>query len=58
MELIEQCTIKKLIRNLFALQQSLTNIIVSQENYFDRVRKYYELFFLTEDVNILIYNNF
>jgi len=41
--------IKKLIRNLFALQQSLTNIIVSQENYFDRVRKYYELFFLTED---------
>lgn len=39
----------KMFRNVFALQQNLTNIIVRKEQHFDRVRKYYELLNLTED---------
>ncbi len=38
-----------MFRNVFALQQNLTNIIVRKEQHFDRVRKYYELLNLTEE---------
>lgn len=39
----------KMFRNVFALQQNLTNIIVRKEQHFDRVRKYYELLNLSEE---------
>lgn len=39
----------KMFRNVFALQQNLTNIIVRKEQHFDRVRKYYDLLNLTEE---------
>lgn len=38
-----------MFRNVFALQQNLTNIIVRKEQHFDRVRKYYDLLNLTEE---------
>lgn len=37
-------------RNVFAVQQNLTNIVGSKEQYFDRARKYYELLNLAEEV--------
>jgi hypothetical protein len=39
----------KMFRNVFALQQNLTNIIVRKEQHFDRVRKYYDLLNLSEE---------
>lgn len=39
----------KMFRNVFALQQNLTNIVVRKEQHFDRVRKYYDLLNLTEE---------
>jgi len=36
-------------RNLFALQQNLTNIIVTKDGQFDRARQYFELLNLNEE---------
>jgi hypothetical protein len=43
--------VKKMIRNVFAVQQSLTNIIAFRETHFDRVRRYYSLLNYSEEVN-------
>eukprot|EP01083_Nonionella_stella_P295577 1004537_1 len=41
--------VHKMSRNLFALQQNLTNLVVaSKESHFDRVRKYYELLLVSK----------
>lgn len=42
-EAINRFGVFKMIRNVFALQQNLTNIITFSEDPFDRVRRYYEL---------------
>lgn len=43
--------VQKMIRNVLALQQNLTNIAsnASKEHYFERARKYFELLNLPED---------
>ncbi|KAJ2783327.1 exocyst subunit [Coemansia javaensis] len=40
---------KKMIRNILALQQNLTNIALSDESGLDRARKFYELYDLGAD---------
>jgi len=42
--------VTKMVRNVFALQQNLTNIITFNQEPFDRVRRYYELLNLSVDV--------
>lgn len=42
--------VNKMNRNIFALQQNLTNIIQFKETHFDRVRKFYSLVNLKEEV--------
>lgn len=46
----------KMCRNVFALQQNLTNIVQFKELHFDRVRKFYQLLNLSEDVRSIIHN--
>merc|ERR1719471_826255 len=47
---INQTGMKQLHRNLFSLQQNLTNIIQeAQEETFDRARQYVDLCMLTEE---------
>eukprot|EP01156_Anaeramoeba_ignava_P021536 Anaeramoba_ignava/c19236_g1_i2.p1 GENE.c19236_g1_i2~~c19236_g1_i2.p1 ORF type:complete len:664 (+),score=219.57 c19236_g1_i2:1073-3064(+) len=36
--------IMRMVRNVFAIQQNLTNIVSSQEKHFEKVRHYYDLF--------------
>lgn len=44
----------RICRNVFALQQNITNIVTtvtrSKEDYFDRVRRYFRLLLLSEEV--------
>lgn len=40
---------KKMCRNLFAIQQNLTNITMSRESDLDHARQYYELLYLNPD---------
>ncbi len=40
--------IHKMNRNIFSIQQNITNIIDARENSFNRVRQYYALLELTE----------
>ncbi|KAJ2774606.1 exocyst subunit [Coemansia nantahalensis] len=40
---------KKMVRNILALQQNLTNIALSEESGLDRARKFYELYDLGAD---------
>jgi len=42
---INQNGIKKMCRNIFAIQQNLTNITMSREGDLDRARQYYELLY-------------
>lgn len=41
--------VSQICRNLFALQQNLTNIVVTQDGYFDHARQYWELLNLSEE---------
>jgi exocyst complex component 4 len=46
---INENGIKKMCRNIFAVQQCLTNITASRESDLDHARQYYELLYLTPD---------
>jgi len=46
---MNQNGIKKMCRNIFAIQQNLTNITMSREGDLDRARQYYELLYSNPD---------
>ncbi|KAK3729276.1 hypothetical protein QZH41_008516, partial [Actinostola sp. cb2023] len=46
---MNQNGIKKMCRNIFVLQQNLTNITMSREGDLDKARQYYELIYLNQD---------
>ncbi|XP_052228593.1 exocyst complex component 4-like isoform X2 [Dreissena polymorpha] len=46
---INENGIKKMCRNLFAIQQNLTNITMSRESDLDHARQYYELLYLNPE---------
>lgn len=46
---IDEGGIQKMCRNIFTLQQSLTNITMTREVALDHARHYYELFYLTPE---------
>jgi len=46
---VNQNGIKKMCRNIFAIQQNLTNITTSREGDLDRARQYYELLYSNPD---------
>lgn len=47
MKIIDEVGIQRMCRNVFALQQTLTNITMTREVALDHARHYYELFFST-----------
>ena len=49
--------VAQMCRNLFALQQNLTNIVVTHDGYFDRARQYWELLLLPEEELMNRYND-
>lgn len=49
---IDEGGIQKMCRNIFTLQQSLTNITMTREVALDHARHYYELFYLTPEVSL------
>ncbi|XP_062567053.1 exocyst complex component 4-like isoform X3 [Saccostrea cucullata] len=49
MKKINENGIKKMCRNLFAIQQNLTNITMSREPDLDHARQYYELLYINPD---------
>lgn len=51
MQVIDEGGIQRMCRNVFALQQTLTNITMTREVALDHARHYFELFFLTPEVN-------
>lgn len=50
MQVIDEGGIQRICRNIFALQQTLTNITMTREVALDHARHYFELFFLTSEV--------
>lgn len=50
MQHINEGGIQRMIRNIFALQQTLTNITMTREVALDHARHYFELFCLTPEV--------
>ncbi|KAK4881071.1 hypothetical protein RN001_004390 [Aquatica leii] len=46
---IDDTVIQRMCRNVFALQQTLTNITMTREVALDHARHYFELFFLTPE---------
>ncbi|XP_075221866.1 exocyst complex component secretory 8 [Lycorma delicatula] len=48
-EKIDEGCIRKMCRNIFTLQQTLTNITLTREIALDHARHYFELFYLTPD---------
>lgn len=50
MQVIDESAIQRMSRNVFALQQTLTNITMTREVALDYARHYFELFFLTPEV--------
>ncbi|KAL5022453.1 hypothetical protein ScPMuIL_001608 [Solemya velum] len=46
---INENGIKKMCRNIFAIQQNLTNITMTRESDLDHARQYYELLYLNPD---------
>lgn len=46
---INENGIKKMCRNLFAIQQNLTNITMARETDLDHARQYYELLYMSPD---------
>lgn len=51
MEEINDAGIERMLRNVFALQQALTNITMSREVALDHARHYFELFYLSPNVS-------
>ncbi|KAF7281690.1 hypothetical protein GWI33_004410 [Rhynchophorus ferrugineus] len=49
MQVIDDAGIQRMCRNIFALQQTLTNITMTRELALDHARHYFELFFLTPE---------
>ncbi|CAI9732804.1 exocyst complex component 4 isoform X2 [Octopus vulgaris] len=49
---INENGIKKMCRNIFAIQQNLTNITMSRESDLDHARQYYELLYTSPDAII------
>ncbi|KAJ8933686.1 hypothetical protein NQ318_008404, partial [Aromia moschata] len=49
MNVIDEGGIQRMCRNIFALQQTLTNITMTREVALDHARHYFELFFLTPE---------
>ncbi|KAK9744568.1 hypothetical protein QE152_g7591 [Popillia japonica] len=49
MQVIDEGGIQRMCRNVFALQQTLTNITMTREVALDHARHYFELFFLTPE---------
>ena len=49
---INENGIKKMCRNIFAIQQNLTNITMSREADLDHARQYYEIMYQTVRGNI------
>ncbi|KAB0800327.1 hypothetical protein PPYR_06067 [Photinus pyralis] len=49
MKNIDETGIQRMCRNVFALQQTLTNITMTREVALDHARHYFELFFLTPE---------
>lgn len=45
---VNQPGIRKMLRNVFAVQQNLTVTVDRKERFFDHVRQYYELMYLTD----------
>lgn len=54
MQIIDEVGIQRICRNIFALQQTLTNITMTREVALDHARHYFELFFLTPEVLLII----
>lgn len=52
MNIIDEGGIQRMCRNIFALQQTLTNITMTREVALDHARHYFELFFLTPEVSL------
>ncbi|ENN82092.1 hypothetical protein YQE_01525, partial [Dendroctonus ponderosae] len=48
-QVINDAGIQRMCRNIFALQQTLTNITMTRELALDHARHYFELFFLTPE---------
>ncbi|XP_012254294.2 exocyst complex component 4 isoform X2 [Athalia rosae] len=48
-EKIDEISIQRMCRNVFALQQSLTNITMARELAMDHARQYFELFYQTPE---------
>jgi exocyst complex component 4 len=48
---IDEGGIQKMCRNIFALQQTLTNITMTREIALDHARHYFELFYLGPEVS-------
>ena len=49
---INENGIKKMCRNIFSVQQQLTNITMTRELALDQARQYYEMLYHTQDVSI------
>ncbi|EEZ97195.1 Exocyst complex component 4-like Protein [Tribolium castaneum] len=49
LQTIDEAGIQRMCRNIFALQQTLTNITMTRELALDHARHYFELFFLTPE---------
>ncbi|XP_072398045.1 exocyst complex component 4 [Diabrotica undecimpunctata] len=49
MNVIDEAGIQRMCRNIFTLQQTLTNITMTREVALDHARHYFELFFLTPE---------
>lgn len=56
MKVIDEAGIQRMCRNIFALQQTLTNITMTREVALDHARHYFELFFLTPEVRLFSVN--
>lgn len=50
MSKINDSGIEMMLRNIFILQQTLTNITMSREIALDQARHYFELFYLSPEV--------
>ena len=48
--------VKKMCRNIFSLQQTLTNITLAREPALDHARQYFELLCLTPEVCLVVLN--
>lgn len=55
MKIIDESAIQRMSRNVFALQQTLTNITMTREVALDHARHYFELFFLSPEVNTFLF---